>query len=89
MLIYLIGANPEEQQRLHMLGTLEDEIFKVSQRQQCSSYLCSDRLNPVSGAIGVLWWTQERSPRERHSPACPRSLASHDRTGCVSFATRT
>lgn len=29
--VVLIGENPEEQQRLHMMGTLEDEIVKVNQ----------------------------------------------------------
>lgn len=42
MLIHMIGANPEEQQRLHMLGTLEEEIVKVIQHLQFSCYSCSD-----------------------------------------------
>ena len=68
MLIHSIGANPEEQQRLRTLGTLEAQNIRVS--QQRSPYLCSHRLNPLYGVIGDLRWSQERDLRERHSRAC-------------------
>ena len=85
VLIHLIGANPEEHQRLLALGTLEAQIVRVS--QQCSSYLRSHRLNPSYRVIGDLRWSQERDPRERHSGACPRALASHGRTRYVVTST--
>jgi len=78
------GTNPEEQQRLRMLGMLEAQNIKVS--RHCSSSSCSNQFIPFLGAIGVPWWTQEYAHREWFPRGCGRSLVPHGRSRSVIYS---
>ena len=56
------GTNPEEQQRLSMLGTLDAQNIGVS--RYCPSCPCNRLFIPFFRVIGVAWCSQEPVPRE-------------------------
>ena len=82
-LVHCIGTNPDEQERLRILGELNAQNIRVGQQYYLS---CGCNTLLFTGVTGVPWWTQEYAPREWHPGAYDRSLVPHGRTGCVTYS---
>ena len=83
--MHRIGANPDEHQRLGMLGTLERQNVEVSRHSAPRLFA----LIPSSDAIGLPWFRHEPAPRQGRFGTCPQTLGIQDRIRCAMTTSNT